>query len=162
MSDDVNQQPTPEPDATASRRPSRRTGIIAALLAVLVAVVAVGAVVLTSGGGSEADPEQAVRDYDRVFKEADCDAFNDLTTSSFRTELGLTTCDKFDANAKDGSIATFKLTVQSSDVDGDTSSVRTRETFTSSTGEQSIDLIYSLVKDGGDWKVDGIAANKGT
>lgn len=117
------------------------------------------AVVLTSGGGS--DPEQAVQDYDSVFKKADCDGFNDLTTSSFRDELGLTTCAKFDANAKDGSIASFRLTVRSSDIDGDSSSVRTRETFTSSTGKQSINLIYSLVKDDGDWKINKIAEDKG-
>lgn len=164
MTDDVNPEPTAptpaaEPLAAPGRRPSRRLALIGAVVAVLLIAAVVGVVALMSGGGS--DPEQAVKDYDGVFKKADCDGFKDLTTSSFRDELGLATCDKFDANAKDGSIATFRLTVTSSEIDGDTSSVRTSETFTSSTGKQTIKLIYSLVKDDGAWKVNKIAEDKG-
>lgn len=134
------------------------------MLALVVVVLVAGAAVtyaLTSRGGS-GDPAEAVRSYDQVFKGADCDGFTAVTTSEFRTVLGLTSCDKFDANAKDGSIASFRLKVTSSDVDGDTSTVRTRETFTTATGPQSIDLLYSLVKQGGDWKVNGIKRDKAT
>ncbi len=134
--------------------------MVAALVGgLLIAAAAVAVVVVT--GGDEPDPEQAVQDYDRVFKEADCEGFTDVTTSSFRDELGLTSCAKFDTNAQDGSISSFTLTVQSSTIDGDTSSVRTRETFTSGTGERSINLVYTLVKDDGDWKVDKIARDNG-
>ncbi len=163
MTDQPDIQPTASSSAPAAgaapARRGRRTGLIAAVVGVLVVAGAVLGFVLVSGGGS--DPERAVRDYDQVFKDADCEGFNDLTTSSFRGELGLTTCDKFAANAKDGSIASFRLKIRSSTVDGDASSVRTRETFTSSTGEQSINLVYSLVKDDGDWKVNKIAQDKG-
>lgn len=130
-----------------------------AAVAVVVAGAATAVVLTTSDGGS--DPVQAVQDYDAVFKQKDCDGFNDLTTRSFRTELGLTSCAKFDVNAKDASIASFRLTVRSSDVRDDTASVRTEETFSSEAGKQTVKLVYALVKDDGVWLVDGITADKG-
>lgn len=139
--------------------------VVAAVVLVVVAVGCGIAVALTLGGGGSsetASPEQAVRSYDQVFKDADCQGFNDLTTKSFRGTLGLTSCDKFAANAQDGSIASFELEVTSSAVDGGTSTVRTRETFMTATGKQSIDLVYSLVKAGDDWQVNGIARDKTT
>ena len=39
--------------------------------------------------------------------------------------------------------------------------MRTEETFSSEAGKQSVKLVYALVRDGGDWKVDGITADKG-
>lgn len=175
MTDDETTEPatTPPtaPPATAAPataapagpagRPRRRLAWIAALVAV-VAVAGGAALVLalTSGGGSSG-PDEAVQEYDRVFKKADCDGFTAVTTRSFQAKLGLTTCEAFDNNAKDQSIASFRLKIVGSTTDGDSATVRTRETFTSSTGKQSINLRYALVKDGGDWKVNGITEDKG-
>ena len=62
--------------------------IVVAVALVVVAGVAAAVVVRSSDDG--ADPVQTVKDYDAVFKQKDCDRFNDVTTDSFRTELGLT------------------------------------------------------------------------
>ena len=158
---DTQPEPT-DPTAATVTAPARRRGRRAALIAAVAVVVLAGAstavVLTTSGDGS--DPVQAVKDYDAVFKQKDCEGFNDLTTSGFRAKLGLTTCAKFDNNAKDASIASFRLTVRSSDVRDDTASVRTEETFSSEAGQQTVKLVYALVKDDGVWLVDGITADK--
>lgn len=160
-------QTSPEPSdphaattVAAKPRRGRWVALIVAGVVVVVGGAAAGtAAVLTASDGP--DPVEVVQDYDAVFKQKDCDGFNDLTTTSFRTTLGLTSCAKFDNNAKDASIASFRLKVRSSDVDDDTASVRTEETFSTEAGQQTVKLVYSLVKDGGDWKVDGIGADKG-
>lgn len=134
--------------------------LVAAAVAVVVVAGAATAVVVTSSDDAD-DPVQTVKDYDAVFKQKDCDGFTDVTTSGFRSKLGLTSCAAFDNNAKDPSIASFRLTVRSSDVRDDTATVRTEETFSSEAGKQSVKLVYALVLDDGVWLVDGITADKG-
>lgn len=152
--------PSAPPTVRPQKRRGRRAALIAGAIAVVVGVGVAAAFVVTSSDDAD-DPVQTVKDYDAVFKQKDCDRFNDVTTPSFRTKLGLTTCAKFDNNAKDPSIASFRLEVRSSDVRDKTATVRTEETFSSEAGQQSVKLVYALVRQDGDWLVDGITADKG-
>ena len=128
------------------------------LILVIVGII-VGVVALLGAFGG--DPKKTVTDYDLSFKNSDCDLFTSTTTDQFQDSFfgGDFSCDDFVENADaltvDGVYA-YDVTVVISSIDGDTAEVVTNE-VDSSTGEDvDFTLRYYLVKDGGNWLIDGI------
>lgn len=114
------------------------------VLAIVGTVVAVG--LFIASGNS---PKAAVENYAEAWSTGDCELLFSVTTEDFREGL---TCAEFESRAGDSSDA--DLTVLDSRTNGDEAIVVARA---SSDGE-SAQVSFRLVKEDGDWKVDGISS----
>ncbi len=136
-------------------------GII--LFFVLLTVV-VSAVIIASGLAERASErndrdrvEKVVLDLDAAYENADCDAFEALTSENARDDLSGTgsdyDCDDWQEVAEsltiDGDYG-YTVRVLDSAVDGDTATVHTRERLP---GDESYEFTYVLEKQDGDWVV---------
>jgi len=115
-------------------------------------------------------PARVVLEWDRSFRQGDCEAFRDTTTSAFRAAYGqaeadYSTCDGFSEGREeieDGKPRDFWRTydtrVVEVTVDGSTARVETEETWEyldgGRTRETSDTYTYDLVLVDGEWLID--------
>ncbi|MHC2998247.1 DUF2510 domain-containing protein [Microbacterium sp. HJ5] len=131
----------------------------------------------TSGSsGSSVDPsgadEQAavaaVELYDEAWQNADCDAYTESTTESFREVSQLPDCPSFEASASDfaSSVEDYVVTVTGIESDGESILVSTTETYAALFDEEgseldppqpeAVDYEYTLIAVDGGWVIDDL------
>ncbi len=120
--------------------------LIAGGAAVLIALVIV--VVLVLGGGGS--PQSVVED----FIDADsCSDAEKLVTDDFQEEFGECSEDQLGGFGDDGD---FDVEIKDEEIDGDEATVEVETSGEIAGEELSQTITFSLVKDDGDWKIDGI------
>jgi hypothetical protein len=171
---------------TAATAPTKSKAWIAWLIAgiVLLGVVIAAAVIIPllllgaatgsgsgdgSSGVSPADEEAAIAAvelYDDAWQSVDCDKYFASTTEAFRSLIGLTDCESFeaDAGAFADSVADYTVTFTGVEQRGDAVAVSTVETYDSLIDENgdpadppipAEDLYtYVVIPGDGSWQID--------
>lgn len=126
------------------------------LAVVLLGAAVVAVLVWFTPAAAQPGPEHAVVDYDRAYDEVDCELFESVTTAAYRETLA-PTCADFEAEAQAfvDSFSAYDVVVNSTEIDGETATVLTTETWTLDGEEGSADYTYTLVNEGG-WKIDAL------
>lgn len=106
-------------------------------------------------GSSVVGPTSAANQLSSSLMEADCEAFQAVTTATYQEGMA---CADFEAAAAafSESVEDYSFTVVNVSVEGDTATVDARETYTDTTTGEAVDQTFtiSLVQQGGDWLVD--------
>ena len=122
-------------------------GLIGGGAAVVILLIIVLFVVLGGSGG----PKGVVEDY----LDADsCSDIEDLTTDDFRESFG--GCSDEDIDQFQGDVGDLDLEVKDEKIDGDKATVDVEASGSIEGEDISSTATYSLVKEDGDWKIDGI------
>ena len=116
------------------------------------------------------DPAEVVLEWDRAFRDADCETFQETTTADFRSEYGqaeadYSTCAGFREGLEEIQAGkprdfwrTYRTVVTEVDVDGSRARIETRETWEyleRGDVEQASDTYtYDLVLVDGEWLID--------
>lgn len=133
-----------------------------AILVFLLALTGIVFAVLSITGALTGGPQKTVLEYDRAFKEADCDLFLDTLSQAYEDSAfgGELDCAAWADNAKNYTIDgeyVFTVTVTGTTIENDEAQVTTHETDVSSGEPVDYDVRYYLVREGGDWVIDNIA-----
>lgn len=133
-----------------------------AILVFLLALAGIVFAVLSITGALTGGPQKTVLEYDRAFKEADCDLFLDTLSQAYEDSAfgGELDCAAWAENAKNYTIDgeyVFTVTVTGTTIENDEAQVTTHETDVSSGEPVDYDVRYYLVREGGDWVIDNIA-----
>lgn len=116
------------------------------------------------------DPTEAILEWDRSFRDADCETFQERTTSDFRAEYGqaeadYSTCSGFRDGLEEIQAGkprdfwrTYRIEVTDVSIDGSTARIETEETWEyleRGDVEQASDTYtYDLVLVDGEWLID--------
>ena len=143
---------------TASSRRQEATGLVIGIVAALVVVGGgiVAAVLLLGGGDgpSSDDPAATVEAFVDAARDGDCDAVDDLLTDDGKALFGGDACaEGVDASATGVDTDDVDVEVGDATEDGDTATVPV--TYTAP-GTEEIGIDYSLVRQDGDWLIDGV------
>lgn len=130
-------------------------GVAVAVLAIVGVVVAF--VVVPMFTAVVRGPEQAVLAYDQAYAEVDCALFESVTTVGYR-EGFLATCEEFETEAQAfvESFSDYEVVVTGTEVTGGTAEVTTDESWVLDGEENAASYVYTLVLDGGAWKIDAL------
>ncbi|MFC7376835.1 hypothetical protein ACFQS2_06855 [Brachybacterium sp. GCM10030267] len=143
--------PSPGPGRPASR--SKLPWIIGGCCALLALVTALVAVV---GGvwffALRETPEDVVQQYLDAWDARDCETFEAVSTEDFRGEDY--TCSSWSERIQEEDL-TFETEIGETTIDGDRAEVRITEVMTDSTGSYEAVYDFLLIKDSGDWLLDG-------
>jgi len=139
---------------TKSRLPWLIGGIVLAVL--LLAGAGIAAFLLltpTTTGG----PSTAVVGYDQAYAEVDCELFVSVTTDTFREALA-PTCADFEAEAQEfvDNFSDYEVVIDDTTIDGATATIVTTESWVLEGQENTAEYTYTLVDEGGSWKIDSI------
>lgn len=164
--------------SVASRYWTYLTALVGLAIIVLGTVLGLVAGIASRGGHDDAlhlppgvpDPTEAIVEWDRSFRDADCETFQDTTTSDFRAAYGqaeadYSTCSGFRDGLEEIQTGkprdfwrTYRIEVTDVSVDGSTARVETEETWEYLDGgdvEQASDTYtYDLVLVDGEWLID--------
>lgn len=142
----------PPPTRTKSRLPWLIGGIVLAVL-VLAGTAAFLLLTPTTTGG----PSTAVVGYDQAYAEVDCDLFVSVTTDTFREALA-PTCADFEAEAQEfvDNFSDYEVVIDDTTIDGATATIVTTESWVLEGEENTAEYTYTLVDEGGSWKIDAI------
>ena len=151
------QQPYGQQPYGQQPAPKKRTGLVIGIVAALVLVGGgiVAAVLLLGGGDgpSSDDPAATVEAFVDAARDGDCDAVEDLLTDDGKALFGGDACaEGVDASATGVDTDDVDVEVGDATEDGDTATVPV--TYTAP-GTEEIGIDYSLVKQDGDWLIDG-------
>ncbi len=130
-------------------------GAVCSLIGVLIVLAAVQVV------QTQTEIRGAFEDVQDALRNDDCQAYLDGTTENFRAQLGVVTCDDFEAfvTTSQGPQGFGTVPVTDVDVHGTTAVLRTLENVAYAEGGtprmEAFD--YTLVKRDGEWLVDGVA-----
>ena len=172
MSDQIGIEPPREPapapqlvfPLTVPEPPRSRAPMIAGIIAVfvVVAIALTGGIYVLSGTVARAvdisdlgAAEQVVRDLDSAFENADCDAFEEVTTEDARDDIlgDSYDCETFEVAAAaltDGGDYVYGVTITDSRKRGELVTVSTEEAYGDA---DPIDYTYVLERDGGRWRI---------
>jgi hypothetical protein len=137
-----------------SRRPWVIGGIVLAVLGLAAAGTA-AFVLLTPSAA--AGPASAVLGYDQAYAEVDCELFVAVTTDTYREALA-PTCDDFETEAQAfvDSFSDYVVIIETTDIDGATATISTTESWVLEGQENTAEYLYTLVNEGGAWKIDAL------
>lgn len=170
----------PQPFPQAPPPPKSKMWIVWVVLGVVVLAVIGGAIAFAiailsqfsapSGNGAEGPDQEAavaaVYRHDIAWQTANCDDFEEATTSAYRDDTGFVDCDDFVEQAEYflETTSEYEVTVTDVEQDGDVIIVETTETYLTSVdgdGEPlespeaiSEDYQYTVVDDAGTWRID--------
>lgn len=165
--------------SVASRYWTYLTALAGLAIIVLGLVLGLVAGIASRGGGGDdaldlplgvPDPTEAILAWDRSFRDADCETFQDTTTADFRSAYGqakadYSTCSGFRDGLEEIQVGkprdfwrTYRIEVIDVSVDGSTARVETEETWEyleRGDVEQASDTYtYDLVLVDGEWLID--------
>lgn len=165
--------------SVASRYSTYLTALAGLAIIVLGLVLGLVAGIASRGGDRDGavqlppgvpDPTEVVLEWDRAFRDADCETFQETTTADFRSEYGqaeadYSTCAGFREGLEEIQAGkprdfwrTYRTVVTEVDVDGSRARIETRETWEyldRGDVEQASDTYtYDLVLVDGEWLID--------
>ena len=165
--------------SVASRYSTYLTALAGLAIIVLGLVLGLVAGIASRGGDHDGavqlppgvpDPAEVVLEWDRAFRDADCETFQETTTADFRSEYGqaeadYSTCAGFREGLEEIQAGkprdfwrTYRTVVTQVDVDGSRARIETRETWEyleRGDVEQASDTYtYDLVLVDGEWLID--------
>lgn len=130
-------------------------GIVVSSLSLVATIVAVILIVFVARTVGE--PAVAVTNLNTAFDTGDCDLYLASTTADYQAGVA-PDCAAFDqvVAGAEGVYEDYRTVVTDVQVDGETATVTTTETYTEiATGEDvSGEWAYTVVNEGGDWLVD--------
>lgn len=135
------------------------TGVIVSILAMVGTGLAVWGLVKV--GGAVAQPALVVTQFNSSIDDADCDQFFATSTDAYRSSMGVADCAGFTelAEATVGGLDDYRVSVTGVNITDGTATVTTTESYTVTDGGEtgSDPYEYTLVREGGDWKVDAVS-----
>jgi hypothetical protein len=150
----------PDGDGVAAARPKRRwPWIVGAALAVLLIVAGILTAFAVRNAIDSADATTQVLRFDVAYRDTDCSLFESVTTSELRDALlgEPYDCSAWQSVAEtltvDGTY-TYDMTVTGTQVNGDSATVSTSETFIGLDGsQQTVDFDYTLTRTDTGWVI---------
>lgn len=135
-------------------------GVVASLLIIpILAAIALPLYTSERDRAAEEDVRDAFHRSTQALIDADCDAFLDTSTASYRMSIGIVTCDDFDWLVGAIEAEGFPLghvPVVEVEVDGDTAILTTLETAAWG-GRRVVERYeYQLVRADGTWRVNAV------